>query len=422
MNNAAAEFLRRHGMHPDCIPMAESCGRFLLEMKQGLKGEPSSLMMIPAYVSPEHQLPKDASVAVLDAGGTNLRSGRCHVSDGNITLEQVQVCPMPGTVSPLSTEEFLETLADQLEPVLKDCAGLGFCFSFPAEITPDLDGILLGFNKEVVVRDSAGMHICQALNETLARRGIPAQKYALINDTVATLLGGYGATEPEAWDGYIGFILGTGTNCCYTEQVEKIEKLPNSVGHTMVVNIEAGGYGQFPTGDFDRAVDARSNNPGEHLYEKMVSGGYFGEIALEMLRSAIVEGLLTGQAPEVLEMKAICAFLEDPGSPTPLMAFCGDPTEKEILYTLLDLLLERAAKMIAVNLTAILVQGDMGRSPEKPACIVVEGSTFQKASAYQEKIRFHMRALATDKYGKYFRFRSFPDNNLRGAAVAALLK
>lgn len=121
-------------------------------------------------------------------------------------------------------------------------------------------------------------------------------------------------------------------------------------------------------------------------------------------------------------MKAICAFLEDPGSPTPLMAFCGDPTEKEILYTLLDLLLERAAKMIAVNLTAILVQGGMGRSPEKPACIVVEGSTFQKASAYQEKIRFHMRALATDKYGRYFRFRSFPDNNLRGAAVAALLK
>ena len=133
MNNAAAEFLCRHGMHPDCIPMAESCGRFLLEMKQGLKGEPSSLMMIPAYVSPEHQLPKDASVAVLDAGGTNLRSGRCRVSGGNITLEQVQVCPMPGTVSPLSTEEFLETLADQLEPVLKDCAGLGFCFSLPAE-------------------------------------------------------------------------------------------------------------------------------------------------------------------------------------------------------------------------------------------------------------------------------------------------
>ena len=52
MNNAAAEFLRRHGMHPDCIPMAESCGQFLLEMKQGLKGEPSSLMMIPAYVAP----------------------------------------------------------------------------------------------------------------------------------------------------------------------------------------------------------------------------------------------------------------------------------------------------------------------------------------------------------------------------------
>lgn len=422
MKKQAVEFLRKHGMHPDCIPMTASCVKFQQEMTQGLKGGPSSLMMIPTYISPEHQVPKSASVIVLDAGGTNLRSGLCRFTEGRASLEQVKVCPMPGTLSPLSAEEFLEALAEQVEPLLKESGCLGFCFSFPAEITPDLDGILLGFNKEVVVRDSAGMHICRELNEVLRRRGHSELKYALINDTVATLLGGYGATVPEAWDGYIGLILGTGTNCCYTEQVKNIEKLPNPAAHTMVVNVEAGGYSQFPTGDFDRAVDARSNNPGEHLYEKMVSGGYFGEIALETLRGAIAEGLLTGTAPGTLEMKDICAYLEDPGDPTPLGVFCGAAGERETLYTLLDLLLDRAAKMIAVNLTAILVQGNMGRSADRPACIVAEGSTFQKSSVYQEKIRFYMRTLATEECGRYFRFRSFPDNNLKGAAVAALLK
>lgn len=422
MKTQAAEFLRRHGMHPDTIHMEDACRRFQEEMLQGLKGNPSSLMMIPAYVSPEQQVPKNKAAVVLDAGGTNLRVGLCRFTESGAKLEQVTVGPMPGTLSPLSAEEFLLELADLTEPLLKEAGHMGFCFSFPAEITPDLDGILLGFNKEVVVHNSVGMHICQALNETLKKRGCAELQYALINDTVATLLGGYGATNPDAWDGYIGFILGTGTNCCYTEQVKNIEKLADTPGHTMVVNVEAGGYGCFPTGDYDKVMDARSNNTGDHLYEKMVSGGYFGEIALETLKGAIAEGLLTGTAPDTLEMKDICAYLENPGDSTALSVFCGTAAEQEMLYALLDLLLERAAKMVAVNLTAILVQGDMGRSAAKPACIVVEGSTFQKAAAYQEKIRYHMRKLATEEYGRYFRFRSFPDNNLKGAAVAALLK
>lgn len=422
MKQKASEFLHRHGMHPDCIQMTESLKNFQQEMVQGLQGKESSLMMIPAYVSPEGQVPKNTTAVVLDAGGTNLRVGLCRFTDDGTELEQVRTVPMPGTRKPLTVDEFLKELTELTAPLLSNAESLGFCFSFPAEITPELDGILLGFNKEVVVKDSEGMHICRSLCDTLEFYGHKAPGYALINDTVATLLGGYGATNPEAWDGYIGFILGTGTNCCYTEQVKNIEKLPAAESHTMVINVEAGGYSRFPTGDYDKVMDARSNNPGDHLYEKMVSGGYFGEIALETLRGAIQEGLLTGAAPDSLEMKDICAYLENPGDPSPLAAFCTNPAEEELLYTLLDLLLERAAKMVAVNLTSILVQGDMGRSATKPACIVVEGSTFQKAAVYQDKIRYNMRKLATEDCRRYFRFRSFPDNNLKGAAVAALLK
>lgn len=415
-------FLRRHGMHPEAIDMAACCAVFQKEMQKGLMGETSTLMMIPSYVSPEREVPRDMPTIVLDAGGTNLRMGLCRFCEGGAELSQVRTLPMPGTKESMDADRFVAALADLTEPFLAASHRLGFCFSFPAEITPRLDGIVLGFNKEVAVSGAQGLHLCQALSDVLVSRGHQPLQYALINDTVAALMGGYGATDPAAYDGYIGFILGTGTNCCYTEYMENIPKLPPLAAHTMVVNMEAGGYGLFPTGTFDHQIDARSGNPGEHLYEKMVSGGYFGDIALETLKGAAAEGLLTGIAPRKLGMKDVCAYLEQPDGNSPIAKFCGNVEEADTVYTILDLLLERAAKMVAVNLTAILLQSDMGKRPTRPACIVVEGSTFQKAVVYQRKIYFYMRVLAEDTYGRYFRFRSFSDNNLKGAAVAALLK
>jgi len=47
--------------------------RFLNEMEKGLDGAASSLAMIPAYVGIEGKIPPGQPVAVIDAGGTNLR-------------------------------------------------------------------------------------------------------------------------------------------------------------------------------------------------------------------------------------------------------------------------------------------------------------------------------------------------------------
>ena len=47
---------------------------FLSEMDKGLRGEESSLRMIPAYVGVSGKIPSGAKAAVLDAGGTNFRS------------------------------------------------------------------------------------------------------------------------------------------------------------------------------------------------------------------------------------------------------------------------------------------------------------------------------------------------------------
>ena len=69
------DFLEANGFVSKQLDRSALVATFLKEMEAGLKGEPSSLAMIPTYVSPSGDLKRDTPVAVLDAGGTNLRAG-----------------------------------------------------------------------------------------------------------------------------------------------------------------------------------------------------------------------------------------------------------------------------------------------------------------------------------------------------------
>ena len=409
-------FLKNHNMHPDGVDAARTCGEYWAEMQAGLKGEPSSLMMLPAYLNPASEIPCNEPVAVLDAGGTNLRVALVTFGNGGATIKGERIVPMPGTQRKLTWDSFLRQLAEIVAPYAKQTTKLGFCFSFPAEITPDIDGKIICFNKEVQVEGAEGRHMCQELIDLLNREyECSIEKFALLNDTVATLLGGYGKVPFGKYDGFVGFILGTGMNCCYIEPSRK-----------MIINMEAGGYGKFPLGTYDKLLDETSTNPGEHYFEKMVSGGYLGTVILETLRGACQEGLFSEQFKAgirglTMDMAGISAYLADPMGKNPLAAACETEKDQERLWYVVDALLERAAKMLAVALTAILDQADCGKNPWKPACVVAEGSTFWKCVPLRAKIEYNIRRFTEEACGRYLQFISVENANLCGAATAALI-
>ena len=425
MESAIHEFMMKHGMHPELLDMEAHFNAFRETMRRGLSGEPSSLMMIPSYMTLDGKITEGLSTAALDAGGTNLRIGLCAAENGTCRVVNSELLPMLGTEERIDAPAFFAQLAKLVQPYLSNTDRLGFCFSFPAEITPDLDGIVLGFNKEVQIDGASGAYLCRELDQALLPYGKALGCYAVVNDTVAALLGGYGSTDPDQYDGYIGMILGTGMNCCYTEHPENIKKLSDLSGGSMIINIEAGGYDGFPVGDFDEAYDRRSANPGDHLFEKMVSGGYLNEIAWETICGAVEEGILSPSVKETLSeclwTKDICEFLLDPRTGFIHDRIAGSD-DRTALYTLFDLLLDRAARLVAVSLTAIMDQGDIGKTPEKPTCIVVEGSTFQKSPVYQQKIRRYLDEFCSNVHHRYYAFTSVKDANILGAAVAAMLR
>ena len=75
----------------------------LSEMEKGLKGESSSLMMIPTYVGVDGKIPQGAKAIVLDAGGTNFRGGIVSIPP---QIEEKQNQPMPGTRGNVGEDEF----------------------------------------------------------------------------------------------------------------------------------------------------------------------------------------------------------------------------------------------------------------------------------------------------------------------------
>lgn len=91
-----AAFLRRHNMHWDQTPFAELRNRYEEEMDRALRGEPSSLYMLPAYLRSGDRPRRETSVLVIDAGGTNLRAARAHFTrDGQVEVEALKKrrCP-----------------------------------------------------------------------------------------------------------------------------------------------------------------------------------------------------------------------------------------------------------------------------------------------------------------------------------------
>ena len=157
-------------------------GAFLSEMEKGLSGEESSLMMIPAYVGVNGKIPEGAKAIVLDAGGTNFRGGIVTIPPA---IEEKCNQPMPGTKGEVDVETFYGAFASEVKRLEGKATveKIGWCFSYPAEATADLDARLVRWTKNIEAPGIVGQYVGK---ELLARTG--AKGIAVVNDTVATLL------------------------------------------------------------------------------------------------------------------------------------------------------------------------------------------------------------------------------------------
>jgi hexokinase len=400
---------------------------FLDEMNKGLAGQNSSLAMIPTYIESLAEVPKEVPVVVIDAGGTNFRVGSVYFDNrGKPVIENFSKCEMPGVAEEVGREEFFETMAVYVKSVIGVSNSVGFCFSYPTEIYPNKDGRLLMFSKQIKADEVVGELIGENLNRAIKKLGIGNKKHIVIlNDTVTTLLAGAGIYGGK-YDGYIGFILGTGTNCCYVEENENIKKCPElERSGRQIINCETGGFGKVPTGDIDKTMDSRLKDPGVYKFEKMISGAYLGPLYLEVIQTALRDGIFSVKIMErlgkidQLESQEMDDFLSNPDEGNMLAKSCEEDEDKRFLCTLGERLVERAGKLTAINLSAMVLKSGGGKNPEKPVCIVAEGTTFYEMKGLKDKTEYYLSEYLGQQ-GVHFEIVNVENSTLIGAAIAGL--
>ena len=427
-----AKFLARHGMHHADIDMEATCRTFLREMDRGLAGRKSSLAMLPTYLDIERRILKNKPVIVMDAGGTNFRVATVtFTADGAATVANFRVYSMPGIKKEVGKEEFFGTMAGYVKAVLGQSRNIGFCFSYPIEMFPSKDGRALYFSKEIKAPEAAGQMIGQNLNVAIRRMGHAGTKHViLLNDTVATLLAGRGSAVGRNYDSYIGFILGTGTNTSYVERNSNIIKASDiDPAKSQIVNIESGGFGKAPRGDIDKEFDAGSVSPGVNVFEKMISGAYLGPLCLKTAHVAARNGLFSRSAARKLRAvtaattKDISDFLTLPEGGDNLLAnaLAGEKEDDVVtLYYLVDALVERAAKLTAINLSSAAIKGGKGQNPGRPVCIVAEGTTFYHLRSLKHRVECYLTQYLTNKKSIHYDIINVDNATLIGAAIAGL--
>ncbi|XP_071742346.1 hexokinase-1-like [Rutidosis leptorrhynchoides] len=400
----------------------------VVEMHAGLASDGGSkLKMLISYVD---NLPTGDETGIfyaLDLGGTNFRVLRVKLGGvENVKKEfvEVQIPPnlMIGKCEDLfdfiagELAKFVATEGDNMQIPPGTQRELGFTFSFPVKQSSIAGGTLVRWTKGFNIEDAVGQDIVEELTKAMERVGLDMRVSALVNDTVGTLAGGrYSSNDVIA-----SVILGTGTNAAYVERANAIPKwqglLPRS--GEMVINMEWGNFrsSHLPLTEFDESLDTDSLNPGEQIFEKIISGMYLGEIVRLVLLKMAVEAEFFGdtvpsklEKPFILRTPVMSAMHHDSSADLSVVATkLKDILEisntslklRKVIVRVCDIVATRGARLSAAGILGILKK--IGRDTvnegdeNQKSIIAMDGGLFEHYIEFRDAMQCAMNELLGD--------------------------
>ncbi len=409
------QFLQKHNQSTNNIDVMQLVQKCIDEMRQGLEGN-GAIPMIPTYLqNVDRDKIKSGKRILIDAGGTNFRSAVGYFDDGKVKIENVRKTKMPASGEYLNKEQFYNQIAQNIAYLAEDGDDVGFCFSYQVDMQPNMDGKVAMFSKEIKAPEVIGTFVGQETLSALKMHSDKQRKIVILNDTVATLLGGM-AISQKKYSSYVGYIFGTGTNLCYIEDTANITKVSNLPKGKMLINTEMGGCTSFVQGDFDKVVANMTAAPDRQLFEKMSSGKYLADIIAQAFVNGEREGLF--ECPLKMygfELWEVSAFLDGAIDGVYDIFGCDQDRQKatEICLNLID----RSAKMGAiVNAAAVLMSCE---DKSLPAGIVAEGTTFNKLPTFRQNFEKYLKQIFAP-HGITFDIIQGEELNLVGTLMATM--
>ncbi|KAL5220634.1 hypothetical protein ABZP36_025347 [Zizania latifolia] len=422
------------------------------EMSAGLEEEGrSKVKMLLSYVDKLPTGREEGSFYGLDLGGTNFRVLKVQLGGTKkhlVHCESREVTIPPHLMSGTSSElfgfiasELAKFVADEEEESTNLLNGkkreLGFTFSFPVRQTSVASGTLVKWTKAFSIDDAVGKDVVAELQTAMEKQGLDMHVAALINDAVGTLAGARYYDE----DVVAGIIFGTGTNAAYVEKANAIPKwegkLPNS--EDMVINMEWGNFFSclLPVTEFDQSLDKDSLNPGEQIYEKLISGMYLGEIVRRvLLKLSLQSGIFgdndhcklntqfhlrtphisTMHHDETPDLKIVSEKLHE------ILGITDTSLEtRKMVIEICDIVARRAARLAAAGVAGILLK--LGRNGSvdnnQRSVIAIDGGLFEHYTKFSECLESTLGELLGQEASKSVTVKHANDGSGIGAALIA---
>ncbi|KAF7813883.1 hexokinase-1-like [Senna tora] len=423
-----------------------------VEMHAGLASEGGSkLKMLISYVDNLPTGDEKGLFYALDLGGTNFRVLRVQLGgkeEGvvNQEFEEVSIPPhlMTGSSDALfdfiaeALAKFVESEPEGFHPPPGRQRELGFTFSFPVRQTSICSGNLIKWTKGFNIEDAVGGDVVGLLTKSMEKIGLDMRVSALVNDTIGTLAGGRFYNQ----DVIAAVILGTGTNAAYVERAHAIPKWPGLLPKSgeMVINMEWGNFrsSHLPLTEYDQVLDYESLNPGEQIFEKLISGMYLGEIVRRILLKMAEEADFFGESvppklkiPFILRTPDMSAMHHDASPDLKVVGSkLGDILEisntsltmRKIVVEVCDIVATRGARLSAAGILGILkkIGRDTVKAGEKQKSVIaLDGGLFEHYTKFRTCMESTLKELLGEEEAESIVIEHSNDGSGIGAALLA---
>ena len=344
---------------------------FLNELKEASQGKKQSLAFIKNPL-PTKSLIKGREVfQVMSVGGKVFEKALVKVENGKINILAHEKDTLPLFES---GEMFFAFFQKQLSSKV-NVVCLNFAYSLEPVLRGNvLDGKLLKVSKEHRFTDLLGKKVGEELENFIFQKEKKRIKVNVANDTICLILS---ALEKVDWKSIVGGVVGAGMNFGFFWDKKTI------------VNLESGDFNKFGPTETGKEIDRESSNPGEHLFEKEVSGAYlyqhFNILAKEL-----------GMAQPSLS------------STKELSSLAGESESKDFSILARELL-RKSASLVACQMSGIYLFKKMPK-----LTFVMEGSLFWEGWDYKKTVERYLGKLGVSKGG--IKFLKIKNSSIFGAA------
>ncbi|KAI9488001.1 hexokinase-domain-containing protein [Zychaea mexicana] len=316
-----------------------------------------------------------------------------------------------------------------------------------------------------------GRDVVDLFHSRFQAKGLNVRIVAIANDSVCTLLA-HAYQHPAT---RIGIVHNIGTNCAYYDKVCNISKFLAQIKHQqhpqdnnsnkssssssssnsmepyynndMIMNTEWCNFGSrhLPMCRYDKLVDNQSNNRGIHIFEKMTTGMYLGEIVRQVLVDLVNRQILSFQINDdeecllrtpyqfdtsymyVCEADDDWENLEDTRVVLEEMCKVAETTQadREIVKKVCELVGQRAAMLLGANIASVvkhMVERGIGLDRNSDGfAIAISGEVYKDYPSFHPRVCETLKALIPEDVSTKISVGIVKFSRIVGAAIVAMM-